>query len=135
MINLDLNATNPVRREVRVRALRDHLEPGMLEVVSEAEVNGHAAQRLANTSNLTFRGVDSDALLMLLDQEGVCASLGSACLADSDEPSHVVRAMKPESSASRQMVRFSIGAGNTAAEVEIAVKTVFREVRTLSGRD
>ncbi len=107
----------------------------MLEVVSEAEVNGHAAQRLANTSNLTFRGVDSDALLMLLDQEGVCASLGSACLADSDEPSHVVRAMKPESSASRQMVRFSIGAGNTAAEVEIAVKTVFREVRTLSGRD
>jgi hypothetical protein len=62
-------------------------------------LNGHKTHRLANTTNITFHGVESEALLILLDQESVCASSGSACLADSDEPSHVVKAMKPESTA------------------------------------
>jgi hypothetical protein len=51
----------------------------------------------------------------LLDQEGICASSGLACLADSDEPSHVVKAMKPDSTASRQMIRFSLDLANSAA--------------------
>jgi len=68
-------------------------------------------------------------LLILLDQEGICASSGSACLADSDEPSHVVKAMKPESTASRQMIRFSLDAGNTMAEI----KTVLAAVKTTIG--
>lgn len=57
--------------------------------IPNTELNGHKTQRLANTTNITFHGIESEALLILLDKEGICASSGSACLADSDEPSHV----------------------------------------------
>ena len=99
--------------EKKVRPLRDALEEGILSSIPNTELNGHKTQRLANTTNITFHGIESEALLILLDQEGICASSGSACLADSDEPSHVVKAMKPESAASRQMIRFSLLACRT----------------------
>jgi cysteine desulfurase len=116
-----------------VQPLRDRLEAELLARIPGAERNGHATQRLPNTTNLTFPGVESEALLLLLDQAGICASAGSACLADSDEPSHVVRAMKPESAASRQMVRFSLGRETTAAEIDETITTVARVNRVLRG--
>jgi cysteine desulfurase len=119
--------------ELKVRPLRDALEAELLATISDTELNGHSSLRLANTTNLTIRGVESEALLLLLDQAGVCASSGSACLADSDEPSHVVRAMKPESAASRQMVRFSLGHTTTTEEITKAVAAVKQAVRTLRG--
>jgi cysteine desulfurase len=102
-------------------------------LVPNTELNGHKTQRLANTTNLTFHGVDSEALLILLDQEGICASSGSACLADSDEPSHVVKAMKSESAASRQMIRFSLNADIQEAHVLTALQAVQHAVGTLRG--
>jgi cysteine desulfurase len=136
-----------------VRPLRDALEAGILgntgwarlseragAVLAEdrqphlaAELNGHPARRLANTTNLTFHGLESEALLLLLDQEGLCASSGSACLSDSDEPSHVVQAMKPDTGAARQMIRFSLGPGNTAAEVNASLCAIERTTRALRG--
>jgi cysteine desulfurase len=89
--------------------------------IPNTDRNGHPTHRLANTTNITFHGLESEALLSLLDQAGICASSGSACLADSDEPSHVVKAMKPESAAARQMIRFSLGLENTPAEVKAAL--------------
>ena len=80
----------------KVRPLRDMLEDGILNSVPNTELNGHKTQRLANTSNITFHGIESEALLILLDKEGICASSGSACLADSDEPSHVIGAAKAQ---------------------------------------
>lgn len=68
--------------------------------------------------------MESEALLLLLDQAGIRASAGSACLADSDEPSHFVRAMKPGSSTSRRMVRFSLGRETTRAAVDAALAAV-----------
>ncbi len=94
--------------EQNVRPLRDALEEGIPTSTPNTELNGHKTQRLVNTANITFHGIESEALLILLDQERICASSGSACLADSDEPSHVVKAMKPTSAASRQMIRFSL---------------------------
>jgi cysteine desulfurase len=142
--------------EKKVRPLRDALEAGILgglerrspirregsETLEHAgsetgapipntELNGHLTQRLANTTNLTFHGIESEALLILLDQGGICASSGSACLADSDEPSHVVKAMKPDSAASRQMIRFSLGPENTDLEVKAALNAIERAVRML----
>jgi len=114
-----------------VRPLRDTLEEGILRSIPNTELNGHKEQRLANTSNITFHGIESEALLILLDQEGVCASSGSACLADSEEPSHVVKAMKPDSAASRQMVRFSVGPENTLDEIQKVVKAVNHAVHAL----
>jgi cysteine desulfurase len=137
----------------KVRPLRDTLEEGILghplnrpadtfsptggegrdagARIPNTELNGHKTQRLANTTNITFHGTESEALLILLDQEGICASSGSACLADSDEPSHVVKAMKPESAASRQMIRFSLGRENTVKDVEAAVTAVQHAVNAL----
>ncbi len=119
--------------EKKVRPLRDKLEEGILSSVPNTELNGHKTQRLANTINITFHGIESEALLILLDKEGVCASSGSACLADSDEPSHVVRAIKPESVASQQMIRFSLDAVNTTTEVKTALAVVKRAAELLCG--
>jgi cysteine desulfurase len=118
--------------EKKVRPLRDKLEEGMLNSIPNTELNGHKTQRLANTSNITFHGIESEALLILLDKEGICASSGSACLADSDEPSHVIKAMKPDSTASRQMIRFSLAHDNGLEEIREAVATVQRCVHLLA---
>jgi cysteine desulfurase len=116
-----------------VRPLRDVLEEGILEYIPTTELNGHKTQRLVNTTNIAFPGVQSEAMLILLDKEGVCASSGSACLADSDEPSHVIKAMKPESAASRQMIRFSLDVVNTTTEVTSALAAVKRATELLGG--
>ena len=113
--------------------LRDKLEDGILNSIPHTELNGHKTQRLANTSNITFHGIESEALLILLDKEGVCASSGSACLADSDEPSHVIKAMKSESAASRQMLRFSLDVDDSQEEIREAVAAVQSCVRALDG--
>lgn len=119
--------------ERTVLPLRDALEKGILKNVSGTELNGHPTQRLANTTNMTFQGVESEALLLLLDQAGICASSGSACLAGSDEPSHVVKAMKPHTGASRQMVRFSLGAENCYHEVETTIAKLGEAIKMLRG--
>ncbi|MBM3861554.1 MAG: aminotransferase class V-fold PLP-dependent enzyme [Verrucomicrobia bacterium] len=114
-----------------VRPLRDALEEGILSSIPNTELNGHKTQRLANTTNITFHGIESEALLILLDQEGICASSGSACLADSDEPSHVVKAMKPDSTKSRQMIRFSLDESSHDAEVREALNALRRSSKAL----
>ena len=114
-----------------IRPLRDALENNILSNIPGTEVNGHKTMRLANTANITFRGVESESLLILLDQEGVCASSGSACLADSDEPSHVIKAMKPDSKAAHQAIRFSLGPDNNRNEIESVIVAVARSVSAL----
>lgn len=117
--------------DAKTRPLRDILENGILSSIADAELNGHKTLRLANTTNITIRGVESEALLILLDQAGVCASSGSACLADSEEPSHVTRAMKPDVGALRQMIRFSLGPENTASDVKRTLEAVQEAVQVL----
>lgn len=127
----ELARTNLRVYDAKIRPLRDALERGILDSIPKTELNGHPTQRLVNTTNLTFHGLEAEALLLLLDQEGVCASSGSACLADSDEPSHVVKAMKSDTGASRQMLRFSLGLGMTRTEVRSAIDAVNRAVQAL----
>ena len=117
--------------ERTVRPLRDALEEGLLNQIPDAELNGHKTQRLANTSNIAFRGVDSDALLMLLDQEGLCASSGSACLADSPDASHVITAMKPELRGERNSLRISLGLEHSPASISEALRIIMESVAGL----
>ena len=128
----ELALTNLPKYQHTVRILRDSLEKGILDSIAGAELNGSQICRLANTTNITFHGIESEALLLLLDQEGICASSGSACLADSDEPSHVVRAMKPDNMTSRQMIRFSLGAQNTKANITIALEAIRKATAALA---
>jgi cysteine desulfurase len=117
----------------KVLPLRDALEEGILRSIPNTELNGHKTQRLANTTNITFHGIESEALLILLDKEGICASSGSACLADSDEPSHVIKAMKPDTAASRQIIRFSLDTGNTIDEVGFTLQKLAQLCLGLTG--
>ncbi len=120
----------PPHYQATVGTLRDSLEQGILASIPQTELNGHPAQRLANTTNITFHGIESEALLLLLDQAGICASSGSACLADSPDPSHVIAAMKP-GAAARQCVRFSLDSGMDPERIRIVVSELQRLVRTL----
>jgi cysteine desulfurase len=117
--------------EAHVRPLRDALENGILSSIPDTELNGDKTQRVANTTNISFHGIESEALLILLDETGICASSGSACLADSEEPSHVIHAMKPETLAFRQMVRFSLSEQTTEEEVKGAITACRRCVKAL----
>ncbi len=104
-----------------IRGLRDDFENGVLHRLEGVRVNGDRVNRLPNTSNLSFEGVDSEAVLMLLDQRGLCCSAGSACTAGSLHPSHVLKAMGFSDERARSSLRFSFSRFNTAAEIERAL--------------
>jgi cysteine desulfurase len=107
-----------------VRGLRDIFENAVLEKIPGTEVNGAREPRLPNTSNLSFAGVDSEAVLMLLDKEGICCSAGSACTAGSIHPSHVLRAMGFSTERARSSLRFSFSRFNTEEETLRAVEAL-----------
>lgn len=107
-----------------VRTLRDDLESGILSRVPEVQVNGDRLNRLPNTTSLAFRGVESEAMLMLLDQHGICCSAGSACTTGQHEPSHVLRAMGFDDTRARGSLRFSLGRFNTAADIASAIEII-----------
>jgi cysteine desulfurase len=106
----------------RVRNLRDQFEHEVRERISGVQINGDPERRLPNTANLTIEGADSEGLLMLLDQKGVCCSAGSACTAGSLEASHVLRAMGFSTERARASLRFSFGRFNKEEEVSAAVE-------------
>jgi cysteine desulfurase len=114
----ELALANLADETTRVRALRDRLEAGILQRISGTTRNGPAEPRLPNTTNVSFRGVEAEGILMLLDQAGICASSGSACTTGSLDPSHVLTAMGCSATRARASVRFSLGIYNTLAEVD-----------------
>jgi cysteine desulfurase len=107
-----------------IRSMRDRFERSILETVTEVSVNGAAAARLPNTSSLSFEGIESPAALLLLDRQGICCSAGSACRTGSQEASHVLRAMNPNTDAARRSLRFSLGRFNTDAQIDRALEVV-----------
>jgi cysteine desulfurase len=106
----------------RVRALRDRLERGLLAAIPDTRLNGHPTERLPNTTSLAFKYVEGEAILLLLDQLGVCASSGSACTSGSLEPSHVLRAMGVPFTFAHGSIRFSLSRFNTEEEVDFVVR-------------
>ncbi len=105
----------------RVRALRDKLEQGLLAAVPKSILNGHAEQRLPNTSNISFEYVEGEAILLHMNLYGICASSGSACTSGSLEPSHVLRAMGVPFTAAHGSIRFSLSVYNTEEEVDFVL--------------
>lgn len=114
--------------------LRTEFERQVKGALPTVKVNGEETARLPNTTNLTIPGVNADALLMLLDQEGICVSTGSACLADSEEPSHVIRAMTRIEVRDRDVIRVSFATGNTLNEVQRLTHALKSAVSALSLR-
>ncbi len=106
----------------RIRALRDKLEHGILNSIPGVVRNGSSDTRLPNTSNLSFEGIEAEGILLLLDEQGIYASSGSACTSGSLDPSHVLLAMGCGPARARASIRFSLGIYNTEAEVDFVLK-------------
>jgi cysteine desulfurase len=114
-----------------VRAMRDRFESALLEEIPGAAINGDPEHRLPNTSNLHLPGVEGEALLVLLDKAGVCASAGSACTTGSLHPSHVLTAMGFSAERARSSLRFSFGRFNRMDEIERGIRIVCDSVTRL----
>jgi cysteine desulfurase len=102
--------------QTRVRALRDRLERGILQI-GDCSVLGDVENRLPNTSNIAFEHLEGEAIIHHLNRAGIAASLGSACASGSMEPSHVLRAMNVPMTALRGAIRFSLSRDNTIDDV------------------
>jgi cysteine desulfurase len=118
---------------VAVKNLRDQLENLLLESCPDSRVNGSTQQRLPNTLNISFRYLEGESVLVLLDQQGICASTGSACTAGSAEPSHVLRAMGVPADWLQGAVRFSLSRFNTETEVRYVNEKLPAIVQRLQG--
>jgi cysteine desulfurase len=114
-----------------VGALRDRLEAAILERIPGTVVNGSREPRVPNTSNISFDRVEAESLLIALDLEGIAVSTGAACASGTLEPSHVLRAMGLPAHRAQNSIRFSLGVGNTDAEVDYLLDKLPRAVEKL----
>jgi cysteine desulfurase len=131
----ELAEKNMAVEQTRVGALRDRLEKGLLAGAPSAMVNGDREHRLPNTTNISFEFVEGEAILLMLDQFGICASSGSACTSGSLEPSHVMRAMGVPFTAAHGSIRFSLSVYNTEEEIDRVIEVlppIIRRLREIS---
>lgn len=115
--------------------LRDKLEQAILATIPNTVVNGDRAHRLPNTTNIGFKYIEGEAILLSLDQYGICASSGSACTSGSLEPSHVLRALGLPYSILHGSIRFSLSRYTTAAEIDRVLEVlpgIINRLRELS---
>ncbi|MFA5689868.1 MAG: cysteine desulfurase NifS [Kiritimatiellales bacterium] len=131
----ELAKKNITEENTRVKALRDRLEKGILELCPGAHVNGDVNNRMPNTTNISFEFIEGESILLMLDDYGICASTGSACASGSLEPSHVLRAMEVSGIAVHGSIRFSLSTYNTDQDVDAvlhAMPVIVKRLRELS---
>jgi len=108
----------------RIAALRDRLEQGLLARIPDSHANAATAPRTPNTSNITFAGIEGEALVIALDLRGLACSTGAACSSGAVEPSHVLTAIGLPAAEARATLRFSLGRHTTAAEIDTALEMI-----------
>src|SRR5437588_787939 len=115
----------------KIAARRDRLEAAVSGSVEGVTVNGGAAPRVPNTTNLYFDGIEGEALVIALDLKGLAVSTGAACSSGAIEPSHVLTAMGLTADQARASLRFSLGKQNTAEDVDFALSLIPQTVARL----
>jgi len=131
----ELAAEKMIEENSRVKQLRDRLEEKLLAAIPKSMLNGHKTERLPNTANISFEFVEGEAILLHMNQHGICASSGSACTSGSLEPSHVLRAMGVPFTAAHGSIRFSLSVYNTVEEVDLVIAkmpAIIESLRKLS---
>ncbi len=106
----------------RIARLRDRLEAAIFDKIPNVLLNGNRENRLPNTLSVSFEYVEGEAILLMLDEYGICASSGSACTSGSLEPSHVLRAMGVPFTAAHGSIRFSLSVFNTEEEIDFVIE-------------
>ncbi len=122
---------NLAAEAVRLAALRDRLERGILDRVPASGVNGAAESRTPNTTNIHFDDIEGEALVIALDLRGFAVSTGAACSSGAIEPSHVLMAMGLSKERAKASIRFSLGRGNDAEQVDALIEAVAASVEHL----
>ena len=120
----DLAAGSLAADSERLGALRDRLENGLLDRIPATGINGSRWNRVPNTSNIYFDGIDGEAMVIALDLRGFAVSTGAACSSGAIAPSHVLTAIGLSPDRARASMRFSLGRDNTAAQVDSLVEAV-----------
>lgn len=131
----EIAAKNITQESLSLSHLRDKLEKALMHNCPDVRINGDVTSRLPNTTNLSFEYVEGEAILLRLNEYGVCASSGSACTSGSLEPSHVLRAMGVPFTAIHGSIRFSLSRYNSEAEVDRVIEImpdIIKNLRQLS---
>jgi len=115
LLNMELENT-------RVKQLRDKLENEICSRIPKSRINGNRLNRLPNTTNISFEFVEGEAILLMMDEFGICASSGSACTSGSLQPSHVLRAMGVPFTMAHGSIRFSLSIYNTEKEIDFVIE-------------
>jgi cysteine desulfurase len=131
----ELSSGNLDRENTRVKGLRDKLENTLIKIIPQSKVNGDRTHRLPNTSNISFEYIEGEAILLLMNEHGICASSGSACTSGSLQPSHVLHAMGVPFTMAHGSIRFSLSIYNTEEEIDLVIKTlppIIERLRSMS---
>lgn len=127
----EIGAKTMEERAAHEIALRDRLIEGILDRVPHARLNGHRTERLPNNVNISFEFIEGESLLILLDQQGVCASSGSACTSGSLDPSHVLLAIGLPHEKAHGSLRLTLSHETTWEDVDFVVEQVEKIVARL----
>ena len=117
----------------KIRAMRDRLIKGVLEKIPNARLNGHPEKRLPGNFNVSFEFIEGESMLLWLDDEGICASTGSACTSGSLEPSHVLLATGLPVEISHGSLRLTLGDANTEEDVDFVLEVLPKVVTKTAG--
>ncbi len=114
-----------------IRKLCDYLIDKILKNIPNTKLNGSREFRLPHNANFSFQGVEGESILMLLDQEGIAVSTGSACSSASLEPSHVLSAMGIPPEIAHASVRFTSGKDTTKEKIDYTLKVLVEKIKRL----
>ena len=115
----------------RIRSMRNRLMEGILDTIPHARLNGHPTERLPGNVNISFEFIEGESMLLWLDDEGICASTGSACTSGSLEPSHVLLATGLPVEISHGSLRLTLGDANTEEDIDFVLEVLPKVVSRL----
>ncbi|MBQ7452752.1 MAG: cysteine desulfurase [Clostridia bacterium] len=128
---IEIATENLEENNKKLRNIRKYFLKQVSERIHNISLNGHPSQRLLNNVNISFEGVEGEALLMMLDRSGVYVSTGSACASGSLEPSHVLVAMGLEEEVAQSSIRFTFSPNTTTEEIDYAVNCLYKAVKKI----
>jgi cysteine desulfurase len=129
----ELAAQHMEEENTRVKGLRDKLEAEVGSRIPNTRINGNRPNRIPNTTNISFEFVEGEAILLMMDELGICASSGSACTSGSLQPSHVLRAMGVPFTMAHGSIRFSLSVYNTEEEINFVIEKLPPIIERLRG--
>lgn len=132
---LELAQQEREQENARLTKLRDKLIKGILSTIPKTFLNGHPVERLPNNANISFMDIEGEALLLMLNEHGICASTGSACTSKSLDPSHVILALGLPYEASHGSIRFTLGKRTTESDIDKVLEVlpgIVQKLRQLS---